>query len=82
MAVKYFMPMVDGFVDGYYEVKSMSFKTIKEQSTEGQVKEMVALHLSLGNFIKIGEDKVFFYKVKMTAGQLHSIAKIEEDYAS
>ena len=82
MAVKYFMPMVDGFVDGYYEVKSMSFKTIKEQSAEGQIKEMVALHLSLGNFIKIGEDKVFFYKVKMTAGQLHSIAKIENDYIS
>ena len=81
MAVKYFMPMVDGFVNGYYEVKSMSFKTIKEQSAEGQVKEMVALHISLGSFIKIGEDKVFFYKVKMTAGQLHSIAKIEEDYA-
>ena len=81
MAVKYFMPMVDGFVNGYYEVKSMSFKTINEQSAEGQVKEMVALHISLGSFIKIGEDKVFFYKVKMTAGQLHSIAKIEEDYA-
>ena len=81
MAVKYFMPMVDGFVNGYYEVKSMSFKTIKEQSAEGPVKEMVALHISLGSFIKIGEDKVFFYKVKMTAGQLHSIAKIEEDYA-
>ena len=81
MAVKYFMPMVDGFVDGYYEVKSMSFKTIKEESTQGQIKETVALHLSLGNFIKIGDEKVFFYKVKMTAGQLHSIAKIEEDYA-
>ena len=80
MAVKYFMPMVDGFVDGYYEVKSISFKTIKEQSAEGQVKEIIALHLSLGSFIKIGEDKVFFYKVKMTAGQLHSIAKIEEEY--
>ena len=80
MAVKYFMPMVDGFVDGYYKVKSMSFKTVKEQSPDGQEKDTMFLHLSLGDYIKLGEDKVFFYRVKMTAGQLHSISKIEEDY--
>jgi len=38
------------------------------------------LHLSLGDFIKLGEERVFFYRVKLTAGQLHSIEKIEADY--
>ena len=81
MAVKYFMPMVDGFVDGYYKVKSMSFKTVKEVDADGNQKETMMLHLSLGDFIKLGEERVFFYRVKVTAGQLHSIAKIEDDYS-
>lgn len=80
MAVKYFMPMVDGFVDGYYKVNSMSFKTVKEANPDGTEKENMYLHLSLGDFIKLGEERVFFYRVKLTAGQLHSISKIENDY--
>ena len=80
MAVKYFLPMVDGFVDGYYKVNSMSFKTVKEANPDGTEKENMYLHLSLGDFIKLGEERVFFYRVKLTAGQLHSISKIENDY--
>lgn len=80
MAVKYFMPMVDGFVDGYYKVNSMSFKTVKEANPDGTEKDNMYLHLSLGDFIKLGEERVFFYRVKLTAGQLHSISKIENDY--
>ena len=80
MEVKYFMPMVDGFVDGYYKVKSMSFKTVKDVDANGNQKNAIMLHLSLGDYIRLGEDKVFFYRVKMTAGQLHSISKIESDY--
>ncbi|MBQ0103875.1 MAG: hypothetical protein KBS99_06875, partial [Prevotellaceae bacterium] len=71
----------DGFVDGYYKVKSMSFKTVKEVDADGNQKETMMLHLSLGDFIKLGEERVFFYRVKVTAGQLHSIAKIEDDYS-
>lgn len=80
MAVKYFMPMVDGFVDGYYAVKSMSFKTVEEQSADGNKTEKMYLHLSFGEYIKLGDDKVFFYKAKMTSGQLHSISKIVDEY--
>ena len=80
MAVKYFLPMVDGFVDGYYKVNSMSFKTVKEANPDGTEKENMYLHLSFGDFIKLGEERVFFYRVKLTAGQLHSISKIENDY--
>ena len=82
MAVKYFLPMVDVFVDGYYKVNSMSFKKVKETNAEGIEKENMYLHLSLGDFIKLGEERVFFYKVKLTAGQLHSISKIENDYSA
>ena len=58
----------------------MSFKKVKETNAEGIEKENMYLHLSLGDFIKLGEERVFFYRVKLTAGQLHSIAKIENDY--
>ena len=81
MSVKYFMPMVDGFVDGYYKVQSISFKNVKEEDKNGNIKESMFLHLSLGDFTQLGDNKVFFYKVKMTAGQLHSISKIESDYS-
>ena len=58
----------------------MSFKTVKETNPDGTEKENMYLHLSLGDFIKLGEERVFFYRVKLTAGQLHSISKIENDY--
>ena len=37
------------------------------------------INLSLGDFIKSGEERVF-YRVKLTTGQLHSKSKIEADY--
>lgn len=39
------------------------------------------INLSLGDVIKSGEERVFFYRVKLTTGQLHSISKIENDYS-
>ena len=80
MAIKYFMPMVDGWVDGYYKVKSLTFKTDEETNENGEKTQRTLLHLSLGEFTRLGDDKVFFYKVRMSAGQLHSISKIEGEY--
>lgn len=80
LAVKYFMPMVNGVVDGYYKVNRLSFKTAKKKDKEGKEKEIAMLHLKLGNYISLGKYKVPFYKEKMTSGQMHSINKIESEY--
>jgi hypothetical protein len=75
LAAKYFMPMVDGMVDGYYTMSGLSMKSVEE---DGNTKTL--LHIKLGEYIKLGDEQVLFYRVKMTAGQLHSINKIENEY--
>ena len=82
MSVKYFVPMVNGYVNGYYKVESISFKSVEEKDASGNKTSAMYLHLRLGDFIKLGDKNVLFYKVKLTAGQLHSISKIENDYKS
>lgn len=82
MSVKYFVPMVNGYVNGYYKVESISFKSVEEKDDSGNKTSAMYLHLRLGDFIKLGDKNVLFYKVKLTAGQLHSISKIENDYES
>lgn len=58
-------------------------KTYKENQCMKKTKEQNKpnINLSLGDFIKSGEERVFFYRVKLTTGQLHSISKIENDYS-
>lgn len=63
--------------------ESQRMKKTKEHKIPCLVVTVVKpnINLSLGDFIKSGEERVFFYRVKLTTGQLHSIAKIGADYS-
>lgn len=63
MNVKYFLPMVAGSIDGYYEVKKMNFTTFDGNP---------ALRLHLGRYIPIGTTMVQIYRSKMQPGELIS----------
>ena len=62
--IHYFLPMVAGAIDGFYEVKQVSFKT----SASGTP----YLHLMLGAFTPLGVTQVPIYKTKMQPGELIS----------
>ncbi len=63
MGIKYFLPMVAGGIDGYYEVERIGFTTFGNQP---------ALRLRLGRYIPIGENMVDIYRSKMQPGELIS----------
>ena len=63
MSIQYFLPMVAGSIDGYYEVERIGFTTF-----EGDP----ALRLRLGRYIPIGENMVEIYRSKMQPGELIS----------
>ena len=63
MSIRYFLPMVAGSVDGYYEVERIGFTTVDNQP---------ALRLRLGRYIPIGESMVEIYRSKMQPGELIS----------
>ncbi len=63
MGIQYFLPMVAGSIDGYYEVDRIGFTAVDNQP---------ALRLRLGRYIPIGENMVDIYKTKMQPGELIS----------
>jgi hypothetical protein len=63
MGIQYFLPMVAGSIDGYYEVERIGFITSNN---------LPALRLRLGRYIPIGENMVDIYKTKMQPGELIS----------
>lgn len=63
MNIRYFLPMVAGSIDGYYEVERIGFTTVENQP---------ALRLRLGRYIPIGEGMVEIYRSKMQPGELIS----------
>ena len=63
MDIRYFLPMVAGSIDGYYEVERVGFTTY-----EGNP----ALRLRLGRYIPLGEEMVEIYRSKMQPGELIS----------
>ena len=63
MNIRYFLPMVAGSIDGYYEVERIGFTTVDNQA---------ALRLRLGRYIPIGESMVEIYRSKMQPGELIS----------
>ena len=63
MNIRYFLPMVAGSIDGYYEVERIGFTTVDSQP---------ALRLRLGRYIPIGDSMVEIYRSKMQPGELIS----------
>lgn len=63
MDIEYFLPMVDGSIDGYYKVEKVYF---------GKKDGELCLKLNLSAYISLGEVKVQIYKTKMQPGELIS----------
>jgi len=63
MNIRYFLPMVAGAIDGYYEVERIGFTTVGVNP---------ALRLRLGRYIPIGDNMVEIYRSKMQPGELIS----------
>jgi len=63
LSIRYFLPMVAGSIDGYYEVDRIGFTTFGGNP---------ALRLRLGRFIPLGNDFVQIYRTKMQPGELIS----------
>lgn len=63
MDVQYFLPMVDGKIDGYYKVDKVFF---------GADGGSLRLKLNLSNYIPLGDEWVHIYKTKMQPGELMS----------
>ena len=63
MDVQYFLPMVDGKIDGYYKVDKVYF---------GADGGNMRLKLNLSTYIQLGTDRVHIYRTKMQPGELIS----------
>lgn len=63
MDIEYFLPMVDGSIDGYYKVEKVYF---------GKKDGELCLKLNLSAYISLGEVKVQIYRTKMQPGELIS----------
>lgn len=63
MNIQYFLPMVAGAIDGYYEVDRIGYTVVDGNP---------ALRLRLGRYIPIGDNMVEIYRTKMQPGELIS----------
>lgn len=71
LAIKYFLPIVGGYIDGYYELEKL--RMIEYGGS-------VALQLRLGEYHSFGEKRVQIYRSKMQPGELISLDKSMEMY--
>lgn len=62
--IKYLLPMVSGWIDGYYEIERMAFV---------ENKGIHRLRLRLGQYHSIGNKWVNIYGIKMMPGELISL---------
>ena len=63
MNIEYFLPMVGGYIDGYYKVEKVNFGTRSGKP---------CLKLNLSIYIPLGKPKVSIYRTKMQPGELIS----------
>ncbi len=63
MDIEYFLPMVGGYIDGYYRVEKVYL---------GEKDGNLCLKLNLSTYISLGEVNVQIYKIKMQPGELIS----------
>ena len=68
MNVRYFLPMVAGFIDGYYEVEKLYIGTFRKDGGT-----LPCLKLKLGKYTRIGNNWINIYRIKMQPGELISM---------
>ena len=60
LGIKYLLPMVQGDIDGYYDIKSFKF---------GSKDKQPILNFTLGTYHSLGDEWVRIYKIKMQPGE-------------
>jgi hypothetical protein len=83
LSVKYFLPMVGGFIDGMYKVSKISLrtKTVQAEDDSSQTIEKVFIHFDFDkDYIKFGDNKIFVFMEYLGSGQLHTLKKIMDLY--
>lgn len=71
MGIKYFLPMVGGMIDGFYDVERIAFS---------EKNGRMSLRIRLGEYHNLGADWVMIYRIKMQPGELISLAYTENMY--
>jgi len=66
-AIRYFLPMVGGAIDGYYKVDKVSFGTSKGNP---------CLKLKLSSYTNLGADLILIYRSKMQPGEMISLEDV------
>ena len=69
--IKYLLPMVQGNIDGYYDIKSIKF---------GSKDKQPILNFTLGTYHSLGDEWVSIYKNKMQPGEAISFEYTMEMY--
>lgn len=76
MEIEYFLPMVGGCIDGYYNVEKLYFSTYKDNGID-----YPCLKLKLGDYINVGSEWVNIYSI-MRPGEVISLGEITRMYES
>lgn len=82
--VKYFVPMYDGGIRGYYEVTSITFGMRKQEITDESgasiIAQMPCLNINLGKYKSLGNDLCTVPKYRYWNGQIHSYSELMKLY--
>lgn len=82
--VKYFVPMFDSGICGYYEITGISFGSryneVKDKSGELVTVKMPSLNLKLGKYISLGDHTTEVPNFDKWNGQIHNYSKVLKLY--
>ncbi|MCM1071589.1 MAG: LlaJI family restriction endonuclease [[Clostridium] fimetarium] len=80
--VKYFVPLFDGGIAGYYEITGISFGMRQKETRDVNGNEvtvpMPCLNIKLGQYTPLGDHTVEVPKFRNWNGQIHTAAEVQE----
>lgn len=71
MDIEYFLPMVGGYIDGYYKVEKVYFGTKDHKP---------CLKLNLSTYIPLGKERKFIYRTDIQPGEMISFDLMKKLY--
>lgn len=92
-SVKYFVPMFDGGITGYYEIIGMSFgmrkqtllddkrNTVYDEQGEEIIVKMPCLNIRLGKYTPLGDHIAEMPKFRNWNGQIHAYTEVMAKYS-
>lgn len=82
--IKYFVPMFDGGISGYYEIDGMSFGSryneVKDKSGNTVTVQMPCLNIKLGRYTPLGDGIARVPNYRSWNGQVHPYSTVIELY--